>query len=290
MMKIKESGWTGRAKVALTFIATVTLSIIIVQCNSKIDDQVALEPKVGSEVSHLDEIDLPLLPASKYKVDYEQDDVLHLAISNDRLTVDGRLTGIGDLVAAVENSGLTEKGVVVVRIDRDQSMSFVRDVFWEVRKADRRKLLYLGQTPEGEQIEMPFLLPPHPESKLGVQMPVLDDQYVAEHNIDLYKIDLGGTNSPQIKKQVYDFVMKHVENESSNYVISAKFQDDDVYENYLQNLVSIQDGFNQIYQERAQAMFGKNFWEMSNLGKGELKEEYMAVRKGVPRAISIADE
>jgi len=65
-------------------------------------------------------------------------------------------------------------------------------------------------------------------------------------------------------------------------VVSAKYDEDDNYGDYLTNLAYIMEGFDQVYQERAQEMFGKDFYKLD-------KEQYNAVRKGVPKAISIAE-
>ena len=87
---------------------------------------------------------------------------------------------------------------------------------------------------------------------------------------------------------VYDFVQSHIQKQSRNYVVSARFDDDDTYNDYLVNLTYIQEAFNQIYQERAQQMFGKNFYDLDRKDEEE-REQYLAVRKNIPRAISVAE-
>lgn len=44
----------------------------------------------------------------------------------------------------------------------------------------------------------------------------------------------------------------------------------------------MKEGFHQLYQERAHEMFGKDYFTIE-------KEEYKAVREGVPMAISISE-
>ena len=87
------------------------------------------------------------------------------------------------------------------------------------------------------------------------------------------------------QKMVYEFVKGQMEKGSSDYVISAGFDDDDTYSEYLVNLAYIQEAFNQIYQERSQQMFGKDFYDIA----ANNKEQYQAVRQGIPRAISVAE-
>jgi hypothetical protein len=55
------------------------------------------------------------------------------------------------------------------------------------------------------------------------------------------------------------------------YVVRA-VHDDDTYAEYLLNLAYIKEGFNQLYQERAQEMFGKDYFSID-------KEQFDAVRK-----------
>jgi hypothetical protein len=66
-------------------------------------------------------------------------------------------------------------------------------------------------------------------------------------------------------------------------VVGARYDDDDTYGSFLLNLSFVKEGFNQIYQERAHAMFGKDYFTIN-------KEEFNAVRKGVPMAISISEK
>ncbi len=159
-------------------------------------------------------------------------------------------------------------------------MAFVREVQMELRKADKRKLIYRGKTADGKNIDVPLLLPPSPNNATGEEW--LPDDELSAAGLDVFKIDLGGTAGVANQKKVYDFVKSHMAKQSSDYVVSATFDDADVYGKYLVNLVYVQSGFNQIYNERAHEMFGKDYYSIG-------KEEYAAVRLGVPMAISVAD-
>lgn len=283
MMKNKKSGRIGRAKVALAVFTTIIFSGLIVQCNSNNGEPLDQHEETLASHDFVDDINLPVIPGSEFRLDGNPDDIVTFSISENRLAIDGVPYSLEEVQAMLEKSGLTKKGVVRIRVDRAQSMGFVRDVMWELRRADRRKLLYEGQTLEGKKVEIPFLLPPHPSGESGVPMPVLDEKYISENQLDLLKINMGDRSGISHQQQVYDFVQAHVKKGSSNYVISALYQDNDKFNQYLMSLVGLIEGFNQIYRERSQEMFGKELQDLQ-------KEEYDAVRRGIPKAISIAEE
>ncbi|MEQ8237793.1 MAG: hypothetical protein RIA69_01205 [Cyclobacteriaceae bacterium] len=70
--------------------------------------------------------------------------------------------------------------------------------------------------------------------------------------------------------------------------MSVKYNDNTTYGHYLLNLNQVNGAFDQIYDERAKEMFGKNFYDLDR-SIDEEREQYNAVRKGLPRAISIAE-
>jgi len=284
MMKNNKSGWSGKVKVAMAIACTLIISVIIVQCNSRIDEQISLDNDEPSTAQLTGVVNLPVLPETDYHFQGDLDNALDLAVTGNKLTVNGEFYEVDEIGSVIEKSGFPENGAIALRIDRHQSMSVVRDVFAELRKADRRKVLYIGQTSADENVEMPFLLPPSLENaaKHGweAEPDMLDLE--AQGKIDILKIDLGDNAGPANQQEVYDFVKSHIQKGSSDYVVSARFDDDDTYGDYLRNLTYIMEGFHQIFQERSQKMFGKNFYDTN-------KEEYRAVRKGVPQAISIAD-
>lgn len=296
MMKIQESGRAGKIKVAIVLSTVAVLSLIIVQCNSRVlDDQ--LQPNLvagnltqqSNQDADLFMSSLPELPQTDFKFDGALDETIEIIIQEDEINIDGQVYELDQVASVIEKSGLTPSGVVVLKVDKNQRMSVVRDVQFELRKANRRKVVYMARTAEGEKAEMPFLLPPVPGDNNGVQMPTIDEQYAAANNIALLKIDLGNQEGLSNQRRVYDFVKEQVSQGNSNYVVSATHQADDSYGDYLLNLNYIQEGFNQLYQERSQKMFGKNFYDLDRMIEEE-KQQYNTVRKGVPRAISVAEK
>lgn len=295
MMKIKESGWAGKLKAAFVLSTAIAFSLLIVQCNSKMEDQidsdqivVDLTAEAQMKGDQITAYALPVLPETGFKYDIDPSNSLEVVISDGEIRLNGQTTPLEKIAYVIQGSSMTNSGIVVMKVNKEEPMKLVTDVQWELRKADRRKLLYIGHTEDGEQVEMAFLLPPTPDNKQGIHMPRIDDDYAKENNIDLLKIKLGDNAGSANQKLVYEFVLDHIAKGKSNYVVSAKHEDKDTYNDYLVNLTYIQEGFNQIYQERSQELFGKNFYDLDKTNSLE-KEQYNAVRKGIPRAISVAE-
>ncbi|WP_416864171.1 MAG: M56 family metallopeptidase [Imperialibacter sp.] len=288
MMTNKQSGWSGKVKVAMAIASTVLFSAIIVQCNSKMDESVAesgLAAETSADIGA--GVNLPVLPDNGYTFDGNRSDALNFSIADNKLSIDGKAYNLSDIASAVEKAKLSDHAVIILRVDRDQPMAFVRDVQTELRKVERRKILYMGQTVSGKSFEMPFLLPPTPENAARNRIPEQPDveELAAQGKMEIMRIRLGDNARMDNQKMVYKFVKGQMEKGSSDYVISAGFDDDDTYSEYLVNLAYIQEAFNQIYQERSQQMFGKDFYDIA----ANNKEQYQAVRQGIPRAISVAE-
>lgn len=280
MMKNKPSGGLGKAKVAMVMATTMLITILLLQCNSKIEDQILIKPQVTSipvdDFTH--GINLPVLPQTGYVFEGKLSAALNLTISANKLTINGESHAVDEIIEVIEKGRYPMDVTVVMRIDKDQTMDFVRVVQRQIRKAALLKVLYLGQTSMGAKVETPLLLPPLPANSL---LPTTEDLMGSE-KIELLKIDLGNNDGPENQQKVYNFVKSQISKQSENYVISAAYKDDDTYKEYLLNLIYIKEGFNQIYQERAHQMFRKDFYKTD-------KEQYLAVRKGIPTAISIAE-
>jgi hypothetical protein len=280
MMKNKKSGWSGKLKVAASFVTALAAGLLIIQCNSKFEDSVS--PGNETESSALRDfkngVDLPVLPATGYSFQGEETDMLNFTISDNKLKINGRYYELNEIVPFIEQEGTPSiAGFTVLVIDKDQNMEFVRKVQTELRRADRRKILLVGQTSGGDKVETPLVLPRIPES-----LPTKEDKLIASGIIPVLKIDLGEKTGGENQKLVYDFVTSQVKKQATNYVVSAKFDNDDTYNNFLVNLVYIKEGFNQIYQERAKSMFSKDYYKVN-------ETEHKAIREGVPMAISIAE-
>jgi biopolymer transport protein ExbD len=287
MMTNQKSGWSGKVRVALALAGAALFSVIVVQCNSKMDEPAASEAELATESSADFAVNLPVLPDNGYTFDGNTTDALNISVADNQLTINGKPYKVEDIAAVVAESKVSDHSVMIIRADKDQPMKFVKEIQMELRKADRRKILYMGQTVSGKSFEMPFLLPPTPGTPTpdGKYLPVIDDEYAAEHDMDIVKIRLGDNAGVANQQLVYDFVKDQMGKGKSNYVISAGFDEDDTYGDYLVNLAYIQEGFNQIYQERSQQMFGKDFYDIA----ANNKEQYQAVRQGIPRAISVAE-
>ncbi len=293
MMNIERSGWIGKAKVAASLSLTIALGLIMMQCNTTLDEQSST-----SGVRDIDDIIdwgtesvsyvVPTLPKSEFKYKGTSDNTMQIEIYDDQIHVDKQLVSLCDLPKAIKSSKIDRHGIVLMLVDHQQTMSLVRAVEWELRKINRRKVIYSGKTEEGSRVEVKHMLAPAPGNSYGIELHTVDDAYAKAHDLDILKVDLNGNLSSKDQKRVYDFVMAHVKVSKSNYMVSAKYDDDTYFGDYLANMIYIRAGFNQIYQERSQKMFGKNFFELDKSNPEE-KTQYNAVRKGIPMAISIAE-
>lgn len=283
MMTNKKSGWPGKVKVAVVITGTVVCSAIIVQCNSRIDEQV-IASKIVSADTFSGGINLPVLPESGYTFHGDSADALNVTIAGNKLTINGEPYETADIAGVISKGIPTVAGHIVLRIDKDQKMKFVREVQTELRKADRRKILYIAQTENGKKVESVIILPPTPEHAARNGMSAQPDiaTVESEGKMEILKIDMGGNAGPAVQRKVYDFVNAHLQEKSTDYVVAAKFGDEDSYQDYLLNLAYVKEGFHQLYQERSHSMFGEDYFSLE-------KEKFNAVRQGVPMAISISE-
>jgi len=274
MMTNKKSGWAGRTRVGVAIASMLFCSIIIIQCNSTKDDQVS--PNIGNQRA-LSDVDLPVLPASGFKFDGDLSNALTLTVSNNVLRIGDKEADLSEL-SRIQSDEHGREMPIVMMVDKDQQMGFVRKVHMALRVADRRKLLYIGQTSSGERVEITIVLPPDPNSDALKQ----DVSKVPAEN--LLKVYIGENDAPAIQKEVYDFVTGFIAKGKGDLpVVSAKADDEDSYGDYLSNFFYIKEGYIQIYQERAQKLFKKDFYKTT-------KEEYKLVRENIPMHVSIAEE
>ncbi|MEQ9443615.1 MAG: M56 family metallopeptidase [Cyclobacteriaceae bacterium] len=286
MMNIEKSGWAGRAKVALALSTVLVFSLVLVQCNSKNDEQILRESQASSEG-----IDVPVLPESGFKFKGDPATAVTLSVDDNQITLDGEKVEIGDIAPTLKSES-GEHDVIIFRIDRTQPMSLVREVQNEVRKADRLKILYLGQTSDGKPVDVAIMLPPLPGSRSGMTQPKLDDKFVRENNLNLYKVTTDEKAGPAKQQKVYDFVKDQVAEQKKNYVISARFSDDDTFNQYLAEVYHLQQAFYQLYEERSQEMYGESYWDLFEIKDTSEKyaEMYDAVKQDMPMNISIAED
>ncbi len=271
MMTNKKSGWLGQVKVSAAIVAMFCCSLILIRCNSKIDDEQISSLKISSDPT---EVDLPTLPPSGFKFDADLRNALTFTISNNTLHIGDKKAEVSEIA----NLQGAEDGLrlpIIMMVDKNQQMGFVRNVQMALREADRRKLLYIGETTSGERVEVVLMLPPHPETGLST------DNVPKEH---LLKINLGNNEGEANQQKVYDFIMSYVSKGNAELaVVSAVIDDAGTFGTYLSNFFYMKEGYIKIYQERAQKMYGKDFYQTN-------EEEYKAVREKIPTNISIAED
>src|SRR5688572_5347869 len=196
MMTNKKSGWAGRTRAGVAIASMLFCSIIIIQCNSTKDDQIS--PTTGNQRA-LSGVDLPVLPASGFKFDGDLSNALTLTVSDNVLRIGDKEADLSEL-SRIQGDEHGREMPIVMMVDKDQLMGFVRKVHMTLRVADRRKLLYIGQTSSGERVEVMIILPPDPNSDYVKP----DISKVPEEN--LLKVHIGENDGPAIQKEVYDFV------------------------------------------------------------------------------------
>lgn len=271
MMTTKRSGWAGGARVSIAIFTMVCASITLIQCNSKIDEDSLVTPALSGEAGG---VRLPTLPASGFRFGDDLDAALSLTIAHNTLYIGDKAARVED-IQAIESELFGRKLPMIMKVDENQEMGFVRKVHTALRNADRRKLLYLGMTTSGEPVEVLLILPPARES-----LPNFFE--IPEER--LLKIYAGDDNSMDNQRKVKDFVMSFVKNGDGELpVVSVKFNDSDNFGSYLKSFFYTKEGYIDIYQERARKLFGKDFYATT-------KEEYDAAREKIPMNISIAEE
>lgn len=292
MMNIEKSGWAGQAKAALSLLVVATFSLVLMQCNSSIDEQVLQESQAPSAplLEANNGVNVPIIPASHFKLKDHMITV-NLTINEDKVSINGEAVDLDELASLLAEIS-EEKHAMILRIDREQPMSFVRKVQRELRRANRLKVLYVGQTQGRQQSEVPIKLPPLPENNSGMHVPAVDDAYAKENNLSLLKINIGESTGVNQKQQVYNFVKEHTAQQNTNYVVSARFSNDDTFGQYLESIFYLQKAFHQLYDERAQKIYGESFTSIYEKAYTNEKyaEMYSALKKEAPMAISIAED
>ncbi|WP_298520015.1 M56 family metallopeptidase [uncultured Kordia sp.] len=279
MMKSNKSGFKGKLKVALTITCTILFSLLLFQCNSKTDEAEALLNKYEKDrgiVMNMSDTGFLRPPV--------------FAVANDKLTVNGKPFTIAEIEAAVKD--LLTHGVIPMRIDRNQNMKKVREIQNEFRKFDKRKVIYYGETASGKQMIQPFLVPPlywadpsHDDTlpaRIDLTNATIEGNVATLNGIEYLQLNVSSTGV-NYKEEVYRFVKKHVDKKSRAYLISITYDDNDVFENYLTNLAAVFQGFEKIYDVRAQELFGKDRRELVE------RSEFLKISEGVYKGVFIAE-
>ncbi len=274
MMNIQKLGGLGKFKVVAVITMTILFSLIIVQCNSE---------KLVVSTQSMD--DLPLIESVGFGFE-ANDGVLEIELEENQMRVNGVEAELADLKEMTKPFDAKRMGIAL-RAASNLPMKKVYELQEALRMLDLRKIIYLGRTNEGTLEEVVFLLAPHPNSDLGLKIPVLTEEFIKEHDLDLFRYQV--SQQDRIDSEVVQGqVTQHLDD--MNYVFELKYKDDDTYQKYLSNLQSLKQGFYDIYEERAQELYGKSFAEIAKKRPYDevAKQQYAEVRKGIPMSISVA--
>lgn len=271
MMTNKKSGLAGRLRVGIAVLVMFSCSVLIMQCNGKMEDPLTNEPSTTLMYA-----DFPVLPSSGFRYDGDLSETITFTVSNNILKIGEKISDISE-IGLIEHEDYGRRLPIIMKIDKRQSMGFVRQIHMALRVANRRKLLYIGQTESGERVEVTLTLPPDPAlENLPSEITDIPD----ENQLKIYVRDNGGLEN---QNKVYEFVNSFIKRGQGWLpVISLKMEDNDSYDNYLQSYFFAKEGYIQLYQERAQELFKKDFYKTS-------KEEFLKVRENIPMNISIAE-
>lgn len=273
-MNIQKLGGLGKFKVVAVITMTILFSLIIVQCNSE---------KLVVSTQSMD--DLPLIESVGFGFE-ANDGVLEIELEENQMRVNGVEAELADLKEMTKPFDAKRMGIAL-RAASNLPMKKVYELQEALRMLDLRKIIYLGRTNEGTLEEVVFLLAPHPNSDLGLKIPVLTEEFIKEHDLDLFRYQV--SQQDRIDSEVVQGqVTQHLDD--MNYVFELKYKDDDTYQKYLSNLQSLKQGFYDIYEERAQELYGKSFAEIAKKRPYDevAKQQYAEVRKGIPMSISVA--
>ena len=278
MMNIQKMGGLGKFKVASVIAFTIAFSLIIVQCNSVA--QVS-DLTIAEEFS----VDLPVLKNTNVTIDIHNKAKLDIIIKNDRIYVNKEHLSLDDLKQL--EGDFHPKTYVVLGVDKNQKMKLVYNVQEILREKDLRTLVYKGVNEARQTVNVTLMLPPHPNSKYGIKIPELTDEFILENGI--YMIEMNMSDSGvDYESFVYNGLKNPMVNKNS-FVFRGRYSDDTSYEDYLIGLAQIKQGFYKLYDERALEMFGKSFSQINSQRETseEAHTQYQEVKKGIPMAISI---
>ncbi|WP_430409669.1 M56 family metallopeptidase [Kordia sp.] len=286
MMKSNKSGFFGKLKVALTITCAILFSLVLFQCNSKIEQKEEASIQLEANLKKYMEGENNIVTTGEYKTPPL------FTVANDQLKVNGKPFKISEVQSILEEASIGRHGLVPLKIDGNQKMKKVREFQAELRRLDRRKVIYYGETASGKQMIQPFLVPPfhwanpsrddslYPEFDLTNA--TIEGNVATLDGIEYLQLNLSSTGV-NYKEEVYQFVKKHVDKKSIAYLVSVTYDDTDTFENYLTNLANVFQGFEKLYQVRSQEMFGK---ERQNLERSEITD----VSDGVYKAVFIAEK
>ncbi|CAN0188815.1 unnamed protein product, partial [Chrysoparadoxa australica] len=161
MMKLKDSGWAGKARFLTAVTVAIVFSLVIVQCNSKIDGQDDLVHPSGEASLQHEGVSLPVISETEgYAAKMDMSNSLTISISGNAMTINGQSTTLDDLPMLIKSSGTTAASSVILEVNKSQTMHFVNQVQGVLRQENRRKILYQAISEKNEKVDLPILLPP----------------------------------------------------------------------------------------------------------------------------------
>jgi hypothetical protein len=271
MMTNNKSGFSGKIKVALTITCTILLSLVLFQCNSEKIEGTSLESK---ELSNND------FQNEKFNIKQSI-----FTFSNNKLFFNEEPCEIKDIKSIVEKT----YGMVQMEIDINQNMKVISELQNELRKLDRWKMTYYQRTGRGGRlvIKKSLVLNMYKDdyfsSRKGDLNKAIHDSTVSILNDTEYlKVDL--SLEKDHVEDVYNYVKRQIARKSITWVI-AEYDDTDSFKKYLINLDKVYDGFEEVYKERSQELYGK---DLRDLYKSEYRSELNIVRKGATELVMIA--
>ena len=287
MMKSNKSGFSGKLKVALTITCAILFSLVLFQCNSKTDKEAS--DKAEMAFSQYEKALDDVMMTSDKSMSAKHNSSTVFAISNNKFTVNGKPCNIEGIKSAVED--VLTHDIIHMKIDGNQNMKKVREIQNEFRRLDKRKVVYHGEIASGKQMIQPFLVPPlywanpsHDDTfpaKIDLSNATIEGNVATLNGIEYLQLNLSSIGI-NYKEEVYAFVKKHVDKKSKAYLVRVSYDDNDVFENYLTNLADVFLGFEKIYDERAQELFGKYRHELEEL-------EMLDMSDGVYKGVFIAE-
>lgn len=276
MMKIQKLGGLGKFKVATVTAITALFSVVVIQCNSKLEDQSLAQTQPFA-------VDLPVIENNDYVFDVNTTERMDVVIQNDKVFIDNEEVKPGNF--GQDWKDVHPKTQVVLQVDKDQSMKLVHEVQEQLRKLDLRLIVYTGKGRSGEIANIPFMLPPAPNSSSPIRVPALTDEFIKKNGIEMIEM-----NMDRLDINYGNFVYNALHNPmipKGSFVFRGRYYDDTSYEEYLTSLTKIKQGFYRLYDERAYEMFGKSFFDINRERKiiEEAQQQYKDVREGYPMSI-----
>ena len=279
MMKIKESGWVGKSKVVFTLFTVVVISLLIMQCNSKFEDQVSFE----SPTTSIEEVEVPgsgYLPTSLTMMmpyDPNLSNSLTLTLVSGKVSINGNDYPVDELAMILLKETNSSDATILVQLNQSTPMSIVEHVLGQLKETDRRKIIFFGQNTAGVEVEVPMELYKYGSTNPGTA------QVNEIVEIMLLHINVSKDQDQSLDNLVYDLVLAQTKNYTREYILLVEYEGGDSYGTYLKNLALTSKGLNRIYSERANFMFHKDYKDLSG-------EEYLEVRKGAPNAIMLRNK